>query len=157
MGVACQQEGKKITRVLNWPVELYPSCKFDLISKITTESVLGIKSKSKSFLLDNAFSARKFNTMNDSRYIFIMGGRHRSGTTFLYETLSNILPVSYVSIYHTLNADKIKENNRNGTEQDIKKDINEYFRVNSVTTWLKDNIALSADTRLKSTAGDKGG
>ena len=74
--------------------------------------------------------------------VFIIG-LHRSGTTFLYQTLTEVFPVASLTIYHVVNYDRILLYNQEKTDAAARQKLNEMFRKWHMITRLIDNIALS--------------
>ncbi|MCJ7580047.1 MAG: sulfotransferase [Candidatus Aminicenantes bacterium] len=74
--------------------------------------------------------------------VFIIG-LHRSGTTFLYQTLTDVFPITSLTVYHVLNYDRILLYNQEKTDFLVRKELDEMFRSWNMDTRLIDNIALS--------------
>ncbi len=77
--------------------------------------------------------------------IFIMG-LHRSGTTFLYESLSKILPVSKVTIQYVIFYPQMVDSHKKDHGKHDKERLEGYFNSNGLSVRGNDNIDLSADT-----------
>lgn len=78
------------------------------------------------------------------RPIFIMG-LHRSGTTFLYDTVAKSFPLAHLSLYHLLYFDRLLSNKQNGTEQRDKVLLNTYFSEQGISDRNIDGTHIDAD------------
>ncbi|MBQ0758910.1 sulfotransferase [Zhongshania sp.] len=78
------------------------------------------------------------------RPIFIMG-LHRSGTTFLYDTVAKSFPLAHLSLYHLLYFDRLLSNKQNGTEQRDKNLLNLFFSVQGISDRNIDGTHIDAD------------
>ncbi|WP_269618222.1 sulfotransferase [Zhongshania sp. BJYM1] len=78
------------------------------------------------------------------RPIFIMG-LHRSGTTFLYDTVAKSFPLAHLSLYHLLYFDRLLTNKSHGTEQRDKDRLNRYFAANGISDRNIDGTHIDAD------------
>lgn len=80
-----------------------------------------------------------------ARPVFIMG-LHRSGTTFLYQALADLLPVAYVSVYHVLCYDRILAGAKEGTAQADRAAIDARFAAAGRSTRAFDEVPLGHAT-----------
>ncbi len=76
--------------------------------------------------------------------VFIIG-LARSGTTFLYQMLTGIFPVTSLTVYHVVNYDRILLHHHEGTAATARREIDAMFRSWHMPTRLIDDIALSHD------------
>jgi len=77
--------------------------------------------------------------------VFIMG-LHRSGTTFLYESLARVFPMAPLTAYHIVFYQRLVSRHRQGTGQDDKDLLDRYFLEAGVSTRQIDEIKLSQAT-----------
>lgn len=78
------------------------------------------------------------------RPVFIMG-LHRSGTTFLYDSVAKSFPVAHLSLYHLLYFDRLLSNKDKGTEQRDKDRLNQYFASLGISDRNIDGTRIDAD------------
>jgi hypothetical protein len=78
------------------------------------------------------------------RPVFIMG-LHRSGTTFLYDCVAKSFPLAHLSLYHLLYFDRLLCNKENGTEQQDKNRLNQYFSDLGIRDRNIDGTEINAD------------
>ena len=64
--------------------------------------------------------------------IFIMG-LHRSGTTFLYDSVSKCFPVANLSLYHIFYYHRLMKSHHEGTEAKYRGTLNRLFRGLGIT------------------------
>lgn len=76
------------------------------------------------------------------RPIFIIG-LHRSGTTFLYQTLAGVLPVASLTVYHVVDYDRILLHHHDGTAAAAGRELDRIFRSWGMATRRIDEVALS--------------
>jgi hypothetical protein len=79
------------------------------------------------------------------RPIFIMG-LHRSGTTFLYQTLADLLPVAPLTVYHLACYPRIESGHASGTADADKREVDAHFARLGLATRITDGIPLSHAT-----------
>jgi hypothetical protein len=90
----------------------------------------------------NHFACRQLADV-EAHPIFIIG-LHRSGTTWLYGTLSSLLPVASLSLYHISHYDELLMAHRDGTTRALQKALDTRF-IGAPTRGF-DEIALSHAT-----------
>jgi len=73
------------------------------------------------------------------RPIFIMG-LHRSGTTFLYDSIARCFPVANLSLYHLFFYNRLLKNFHEGNEQRDRDILNRLFRGLGITNRKIDNV-----------------
>ncbi len=77
--------------------------------------------------------------------IFIMG-LHRSGTTFLYDSVAQCFPVANLDLYHIFYFNRLIKNALNGRESHDRDTLNQYFRSLDITdrkidkVWVEDTM-----------------
>ncbi len=77
--------------------------------------------------------------------IFIMG-LHRSGTTFLYDSVAQCFPVANLDLYHIFYFDRLIKNTFNDNESHDRVVLNQYFRSAGITdrkidkVWVEDSM-----------------
>lgn len=76
------------------------------------------------------------------RPVFIIG-LHRSGTTFLYQTLTNTFSVASLTAYHVLHYDRVLLQHREGTATAAREKLDGLFRSWGMATRRIDDVALS--------------
>jgi hypothetical protein len=76
------------------------------------------------------------------RPIFIMG-MHRSGTTYLYESLARVLPVAALTLYQTLFFDELLYRRANGFEEAGQAAVDDYLRAAGMMTRQFDDVPVS--------------
>lgn len=79
------------------------------------------------------------------RPVFIMG-LHRSGTTFLYQTLADLLPVASLRVYHIAFFSRLARPHLDGTAQRDREALDAHFRQLGLSTRITDGIPLSHAT-----------
>jgi hypothetical protein len=77
-----------------------------------------------------------------ARPVFIIG-LHRSGTTFLYQTLAGAFPVASFTAYHVMNYDRILLQHHDGTAAVARRELDEIFQTWHMATRRIDGITLS--------------
>jgi hypothetical protein len=77
-----------------------------------------------------------------TRPVFIIG-LPRSGTTFLYQMMTDVFPVASLTVYHVVNYNRILLNHHEGTTTAAGQELDERFRSWNMSTRCIDNIALS--------------
>ncbi len=82
---------------------------------------------------------------NNMQPIFIIG-LHRSGTTFLYETLNKVFPVASLTVYHIVHYHQIMQQHQQRTAGAAKAELDAQFQKWGMDTRKTDNIALSHAT-----------
>ena len=82
-----------------------------------------------------------FHRLQDTpvRPIFIMG-LHRSGTTFLYDSVAHCFPVANLSLYHLFYYQRLLRNHYDGGEQQDRERLNRVFRALGITNRKIDNV-----------------
>ncbi len=78
------------------------------------------------------------------RPIFILG-LHRSGTTLLYELLSMSGSFNILTAYHVLYYDELLTIHLEGTADQTRQELNEWFASLNLRTRLIDNVKMNAD------------
>lgn len=73
------------------------------------------------------------------RPIFIMG-LHRSGTTFLYDSVAHCFPVANLSLYHLFYYRRLLRNHHEGGESRDRERLNRAFRALGITNRKIDNV-----------------
>jgi hypothetical protein len=76
------------------------------------------------------------------RPVFIIG-LHRSGTTFLYQTITSVFPVASLTVYHVVNYDRILRHHHEGTAAAVQRELDGLFRSWHMATRRMDDVALS--------------
>jgi hypothetical protein len=76
------------------------------------------------------------------RPIFIIG-LHRSGTTFLYQTLAGVFPVASLTVYHVVDYDRLLLHHHDGTAEAAGRELDRIFRSWGMATRRIDDVALS--------------
>lgn len=92
---------------------------------------------------DDPFAALIENTL--ARPVFIMG-LHRSGTTFLYDSLARCFPLANLSLYHLFYYDRLLKNHAEGGEHRDRDRLNTLFRRMGITDRKLD--AVYVDDRM---------
>lgn len=80
-----------------------------------------------------------------ARPVFIMG-LHRSGTTFLYDSVARCFPVANLSLYHLFYYDRLLRNHEEGQENRDRQTLNRLFRSLGITDRKLD--AVYVDDRM---------
>lgn len=80
-----------------------------------------------------------------ARPVFIMG-LHRSGTTFLYDSVARCFPLANLSLYHLFYYDRLLKNHLEGGEAQDRKTLNTLFRRLGITDRKLD--AVYVDDRM---------
>ena len=80
-----------------------------------------------------------------ARPVFIMG-LHRSGTTFLYDSLARCFPLANLSLYHLFYYDRLLKNHAQGGESRDRQRLNMLFRRLGITDRKLD--AVYVDDRM---------
>lgn len=81
----------------------------------------------------------------DFQPVFIIGSP-RSGTTLLYNLLSNTGYFNYPGFYHVIKHDEILFNHINGTEQRAKEELNDLLKSFGLSSRLFDNVEVTANS-----------
>jgi hypothetical protein len=76
------------------------------------------------------------------RPVFIIG-LHRSGTTFLYQALTNAFSVASLTVYHVLHYDQVLRRHHEGTAAAAGEELDGLFRSWHMATRRIDDVALS--------------
>jgi hypothetical protein len=79
------------------------------------------------------------------RPIFIMG-LHRSGTTFLYDSVAHCFPVANLTLYHIFYYHRLLKNKIHGTEQRDRDTLNRLFQALGIKDRKIDNVLVKDDT-----------
>lgn len=79
------------------------------------------------------------------RPIFVMG-LHRSGTTFFYQTLADLLPVASVTVYHVLRYSSLLADHFGGRSAAARKAVDELFSELGLATRQMDGVPLGHAT-----------
>lgn len=77
--------------------------------------------------------------------VFIIG-LHRSGTTFLYKILGEMLPVAVLSVYHIVHFPRLVSQHAAGDTDKARQDLDTHFRQAGMTTRKMDSIPVSHAT-----------
>ena len=81
----------------------------------------------------------------DPSLVFIIG-LHRSGTTFLYQTMADGLPVAAVRLVHVLCWRELSAPEGPSTLETLRAALNETFRARGISDRKIDRIHVSANT-----------
>jgi hypothetical protein len=76
------------------------------------------------------------------RPVFIIG-LHRSGTTFLYQKLTEVFPVASLTVYHVIHYDRILLHYHEGTAATARQELDGMFQRWHMATRGIDDVALS--------------
>ncbi|MDY6942467.1 MAG: sulfotransferase [Pseudomonadota bacterium] len=79
------------------------------------------------------------------RPVFIMG-LHRSGTTFLYDSVSKCFPVANLTLYHIFYYDRLLKNAIEGGEESDRATLNRLFRALGITDRKLDSVYVEDTT-----------
>jgi len=93
---------------------------------------------------EKAPQSEELPTAGDYRPVFIMGA-HRSGTTLLYQLLSETGRFNVVTAYHLICYDSFVESHRIGATQAEKARLADRFAALGVDTRLIDNVPATPD------------
>ncbi len=77
------------------------------------------------------------------RPVFIIG-LHRSGTTFLYQTLTGVFPVASLTVYHVIDYDRLLLHHHDGTAPAAGRELDRIFRSWDMATRGIDDVPLSS-------------